>query len=102
MILFSKNIQLIKSNSKDIYNVIKENFLFIKQSCNKGSQCPQKYETEQLFSSLIIIIINVSWAENQHISMISERSCDTEDWSNDDENSDLHYMNKIQNENIFK
>ncbi len=23
-----------------------------------------------------------SWAENQHIRMISEGSCDTEDWSN--------------------
>ncbi len=32
---------------------------------------------------------NVSWAVNQHIRMISERSCDTEDWSNDAENSDL-------------
>ncbi len=30
---------------------------------------------------------NVSWAENQHIRMISEGSCDTEDWSNDAENS---------------
>ncbi len=30
--------------------------------------------------------INVSWAENQHIWMISEGSCDTQDWSNDAEN----------------
>ncbi len=29
------------------------------------------------------------WAANQHISMISEGSCDTEDWSNDAENSAL-------------
>ncbi len=28
----------------------------------------------------------VSWAANQHIRMISEGSCDTEDWSNDAEN----------------
>ncbi len=27
--------------------------------------------------------------------MISEGSCDTEDWSNDAENSDLHHMNTI-------
>ncbi len=27
--------------------------------------------------------------------MISEGSCDTEDWSNDAENSDLHRMNKL-------
>ncbi len=28
----------------------------------------------------------VSWAPNQHIRMISEGSCDTEDWSNNTEN----------------
>jgi len=40
-------------------------------------------------------------AINQHIRMISEGSCDTEDWSNDAENS-CHSMNKIhfKNENI--
>ncbi len=27
--------------------------------------------------------------------MISEGSCDTEDWSNDDENSALLYINKL-------
>jgi len=31
----------------------------------------------------------VSWALNQHIRMISEGSCDTEDWSNDAEYSAL-------------
>ncbi len=34
-----------------------------------------------------MIIRNVSSAANQHIRMISEGSCDTEDWSNDAENS---------------
>ncbi len=34
-------------------------------------------------------IINVSWAANPNIIMISERSCDTEDWSNDAENTAL-------------
>ncbi len=29
------------------------------------------------------------WAANQHIIMISELSCNTEDWSNDAENSAL-------------
>jgi len=37
-----------------------------------------------------------SWAANQHIRMISEGSCDTEDWSNDAENSALHHRNKLQ------
>ncbi len=32
---------------------------------------------------------NVSWAANPQIQMISEGSCDTEDWSNDAENSAL-------------
>ncbi len=31
----------------------------------------------------------------QHIRMISEGSCDTEDWSNDAENSALHHRNKL-------
>jgi len=37
----------------------------------------------------LIILRNVSGAANQHIRMISEGSCDTEDWSNDAENSAL-------------
>ncbi len=37
--------------------------------------------------STLTIIRNVSCAPNQHIRMISEGSCDTEDWSNDAENS---------------
>ncbi len=40
-----------------------------------------------LFSKLIII--NVYLATNQHIRMITEEPCDTEDWSNDAENSAL-------------
>ncbi len=60
-------------------------------------QFPQKYEAAQLFSALIR---NVFWAVNQHIRMISEGSCDTEDWSNDAENSALHC--RYNTENIFK
>ncbi len=45
--------------------------------------------------STLIIIRNYSWAVNQHIRMISEGSCDPEDWSNDAENSALHHRNKI-------
>ncbi len=69
----------------------------------KSITFPQKYEAAQLFSSLIIIR-NVSWSPNQHIRMISEASCDTEDWSNDAENSalitEINYSLKyIHNEN---
>ncbi len=37
----------------------------------------------------------ITWAANQYIRMISEGSCDTEDWSNDAENSALHHSNKL-------
>ncbi len=47
----------------------------------------KRYEAVQLFSTLITTR-NVSWA-NQYIRMISEGSCDTEDWTNDAENSAL-------------
>ncbi len=59
---------------------------------------PQKYEAAQQFSTFIIIR-NVSWAANQHIRMISEGSCDTEDWSNDDENS--AFITEINNRYIL-
>ncbi len=42
-----------------------------------------------------LMVRNISWASNQRIRMISEGSCDTEDWSNDAENSALHYRNYI-------
>ncbi len=51
-------------------------------------QFPQEPQAANQFSTLIIIR-NVSLAANQHISMISEASCDTEDWSNDTESSAL-------------
>ncbi len=42
----------------------------------------------------MLIIINVSWAANHHNRMISEGSCDAEDWSNDAENSSAHHRNE--------
>ncbi len=53
--------------------------VLIKKEINKATQ---------LFSTLIVTR-NVSRAPNQHIKMISEGSCHTEDWSNDAENSAL-------------
>ncbi len=69
------------------------NFLFIKNP-------------EYIPFSTLIIIRNVSWAANQHIIMISEGSCDTEDWSNDAENSALitginYVLKYIQIENSY-
>ncbi len=53
-----------------------------------------KKQASKLFSTLIRMK-NVSLASNQHIRMISEGSCDTEDWSNDAGNSALHHRNKL-------
>ncbi len=54
--------------------------------------------------STIIIMICVPWTAKQHIRVISEWSCDTENWINDSENSTLiigiNYIwrhNQIQN-----
>ncbi len=52
----------------------------------------------KILSSTVVLNIddkNVSWAVNQHIRMISEGSCVTEDWSNDAENFALRDWNKL-------
>ncbi len=70
--------------TKDSYfkiNAVLLNFLFIEESQINVLWFSQKCEA-QLFSTFIIIKINVSWAPNEHIRMISEGLCDTEDWSN--------------------
>ncbi len=71
----------IQSDSKDCY--IKMIFqLSIQRRIIKTkyvSQFTLKYWAAQLFWTLIIIR-NIYWTENQHIRMISEGSCDTEDW----------------------
>jgi len=41
------------------------------------------------------MIIIVSWAANHQIKMISEGSCNIEDWTNDAENSALHHSTKL-------
>ncbi len=45
-------------------------------------------QKDTIILSLQLIKINDSWTPNQHIRM-NERSCDTEDRSNDAENSGL-------------
>ncbi len=49
---------------------------------------------------------NVSYVSNQNITVISEGSCDTEDWSNDADNSALitrinYILKYIQIENSY-
>ncbi len=95
-------IQLV-GDSRDIYNVTKYFYLkkklffwtfYLSKNPEKKSwkiKCitlSTKMFSTQLFSTLLIIR-NVSWAANQYIIMISEGSCDTEDWSNNTENSAL-------------
>ncbi len=61
-------------------NAVLLNFLVIKESW-KNVKCSHK--NINLFS--ILLRRNVSWAANQHIRMISEGSCDSEDWSTSEE-----------------
>ncbi len=70
--------KLSKSDSKDIYNVTK--YISNNISLLKNIRI--------FVIKKILIIRNVSWA-NQHSGMISEGSCDTEDWYNDAGNSVL-------------
>ncbi len=56
-------------------------FLFIKESWKNKYSTVLNIENNNN--------INVSWKANQHIRMISDGPCDTEDWSNDAENSTL-------------
>ncbi len=75
---------IVYFNTKFIFN-----FLLIRESYQRSQNITgpkNKYEAAQRFPTLII---------NQHIRMISEGSCDTEDWSNDAENSALHHRNKL-------
>ncbi len=57
---------------------------------NISSNCFQHW-----YNKMLINVYNVSWAANQHIRMISEGSCDTEDWRNDAENTAAHHRNKL-------
>ncbi len=45
----------------------------------------------------IFLVFSVTFCKHcvQHIRVISEGSCDTEDWSNDAENSSLPHRNKL-------
>ncbi len=80
--------------------------LSIYQSILKNKISFHKNMKQHNSSTLIVVrtiinnwapeIIDNNWAANQHIRMISEGSCDTEDWSNDAENSaliiEINYM----------
>jgi len=46
-------------------------------------------------SIYFIAIKQVSWASDHHIRVISEGSCDTEDWSNDAKKYNCDHRNKL-------
>ncbi len=54
---------------------------------------PNNYISNKYYYLEMIIIRNLS--PNQHIRIISEGSCDSEDLSNDAENSALLHINKL-------
>ncbi len=54
---------------------------------NYASQFPQEISSNITVLTLLVNIINISWAPNQHIQIISEGSFDTKDWSNNAEKS---------------
>ncbi len=65
-------INLRKTESK-YTDSFKKKYIFFYKICSFVLQSVQKYCTTLMFLKLIIII------PNQHIRIISERSCDTED-----------------------
>ncbi len=91
-----------KVTIKDMYNCCKRflfqinavllNFLLIYESWKiKCITVYTKYCAARLFSTSIIIR-NVSWAANYNDFW---RSCDTEDWNNDAENTAAHHRNQL-------
>ncbi len=68
-------------------NVVHLSFLVVKETGKKSIHFYKKYDykkyNENFSTSVVIIMFNI---------LISEGSCDTEDWSNDAENSALQLL----------
>ncbi len=80
-------------------------FLFNKESWNIIDFLFFTVSTKQhnsFINNWALKITDNNWAANQHIRMISEGSCDTENWSNDAENSALITEINYIILNIFK
>ncbi len=77
---------------KDLYFKQMLFFLTLYSSKKKVSCSKKQYEAAKQFEHII----------NQHIRMLYEGSCDTEDWSNDAENSWLHHRYKLYFLSILK
>ncbi len=72
------------NNKKKILYMLQ--FLFFYKCCSSKNPNESK-----ILSSTNVFNIddNIYWAHNRYIRMISDGSCDTENWSNDAENSAL-------------
>ncbi len=100
LIIIIISITLFQINAES--EIILKLDLYIHQIIQK-----RKYSTPLVFSLNIDNNKTVSWAANQHIKMISEGSCDTEDWSNDVENltyhrNKLHFKIYLNKSSYFK
>ncbi len=69
------------SLSKWLLNVTKDFYFKEMLSINQSIMFQEEYYTDKNISTLILIR-NDYWSASLHIIMISEGSCDTEDWSN--------------------
>ncbi len=90
-----------------IYNYIIEHNIIIKQNILKQyviQMCINLIKRQQRLlhyyeniSQINAVLLNFLFirAADQHIRLISEGSCDTEDWSNDAENTAFHHRNKL-------
>ncbi len=74
--------------------------IIINSSSSKYAFNESKVTVKHLWCKLFPFQINTfsnnaSWAANQPIRMISEGSCDTEDWGNDAENSAVQHRKNL-------
>ncbi len=102
MLLFSKDA--LHWSKVTVKTFIMSKDFYIHQRILKKYQDFHKNLKHRFFQ--LILMRDVSWAENQHIRIIFEGSCDTEDWRNYAENSALitginYILKYIQIENSY-
>ncbi len=95
-------IKLVKSDSECIYIVAKLLLNVLIEESWKTKILTEITVSTNISSNSIVsnIDYNIYKAANQHITIISEELCDTEDWRNDAENSALYHRNKHYNMNF--
>ncbi len=79
---YEGHLKLIKSDSERIYSVTKDFYIKCSDSEKKPITISTKNIKQITAFSTFSIVRNIFWAPNHNIWMISEGSCDTEDWTN--------------------